>query len=248
MTNKSVFGRIVKRHTERGGSMFYSILQAESLCDSDPSLIFSLIKEEDNEVIDKVISKDGFDFNIEDLEGNNIVMCLLKNKKYDLVLKYIGKANINHQNNDGDTLAHILVGINYVNVKEIIEYVFNSKDFIPNIKNKLGETILDKSISNNYLYTTIKVLSNKRFNSIDVYSFKQLYEAYIKNSQYGKYSKLSNLELILDNLEAKRLMPRMERLVGLIQKNLDDIKNDFNLSKTEQLDNIINLVIMDAIN
>lgn len=228
--------------------MFYSITQAESLCDSDPSLIYSLIKENDMEVVSKIINKDGFDFNVEDTEGNNIIMYLLKNKHYDLVLKYIDKVDINHQNNDGDTLAHILVGINYVNVKEIIEYVLNNRDFIPNIKNKLGETILDKSISNNYLYTTIKILENKRFNSIDVYSFKHLYETYIKSSNYGKYSKLSNLEVILDNLESKRLIPRMEKLVDLIQKNLDVIKNDFNLSKTEQLDNIINLVIMDAIN
>ena len=40
----------------------------------------------------------------------------------------------------------------------------------------------------------------------------------------------------------------MEKLINLIQKDLEIIKNDFNLSKTEKLDNIINLVIMDAIN
>ncbi len=228
--------------------MFYSIMQAESLCDSDPSLIFSLIKENDMEVVNKIISKENFDFNTEDTEGNNVIMYLLKNKKYDLVLKYIDKVDINHQNKDGDTLAHILVGINYYNVKEIIEYVFNNNDFIPNIKNKNGETILDKSIKNNYLYTTIKVLEDDRFNSIDVYSFKHLYEAYIKNSDYGKYSKLSNLEIITSNLENKHLLPRMQRLLNLIEKNKEIIKSDINLSKTDELDNIINLVIMDAIN
>ena len=227
--------------------MFYSINQAESLCDADPSLIFSLIKENDIEVVNKIISKEGFDFNIEDSDGNNVIMYLLKNKQYDLVLKYISKVDINHQNNDGDTLAHILVGINYVNVKEIIEYVLNSKDFIPNIKNKLGETILDKSIKNNYLYTSIKILEDERFNSIDVYSFKHLYEAYIKSSNYGKYSKLSNLEIILDNLEDKKLLPRMENLLNLIKKNKENIKNDFNVSKTDSLDNIINNVIMDVV-
>lgn len=227
--------------------MFYSIQQAESLCDSDPSLIFSLIKENDMDVVNKIISKDGFDFNLKDSDGNNVIMYLLKNKQYDLVLKYIDKVDINNQNNDGDTLAHILVSMNYLNVREIIDYVFNNYKFIPNIKNKLGETILDKSINNNYLYTTIKILENKRFNSIDVYSFKNLYETYIKSNNYGKYSKLSNLEVILDNLETKRLLPRMEKLINLIQKNIDVIKDDFNLSKTEQIDNIINLVIMDAI-
>jgi len=228
--------------------MFYSILQAESLCDSDPSLIFSLINEQDMDVVNKVISKENFDFKTTDENGNNVVMYLLKNKQYDLVLKYIDKVDLNHQNNDGDTIAHILVGINYVNVKEILEYVLNNKDFIPNIKNKLGETILDKSIKNNYLYTTIKILEDKRFNSIDVYSFKNLYETYIKSNNYGTYSKLSNLEVILDNLETKSLMPRMEKLLKLIQNNMELIKNDFHLSKTEELDNLINLVIMETIN
>ena len=223
--------------------MFYSVMQAESLCDSDPSLVFSLIKENDVEVL-----QDDFDFTICDEDGNNIVMCLLKNKQYDLVLKYMDKVDINHQNKDGDTLAHILVGLNYVSVKEILEKVLNDKRFILNIKNKNGETILDKSIHNNYLYTTIKILSNKRFNSIDVYSFKNLYETYIKSNNYGKYSKLSNLEIILDNLENKPLMPRMKKLLRNIYKNLDVIKSDLNVSKTENLDNIINGVIMEVIN
>ena len=81
-----------------------------------------------------------------------------------------------------------------------------------------------------------------------MYSFKNLYETYIKSSNYGAYSKLSNLEVILDNLEKKPLLPRMENLVNLIQNNLDVIKDDFNLLKTEKLDNIINFVIMEAIN
>lgn len=228
--------------------MFYSVMQAESLCDSDPSLVFSLIKENDVEVLNRIISKDGFDFTICDLDGNNIIMCLLKNKQYDLVLKYMDKVDINHQNKDGDTLAHILVGLNYVSVKEILEKILNDRRFILNIKNKNGETILDKSIHNNYLYTTIKILSNKSFNSIDVYSFKNLYETYIKSNNYGKYSKLSNLEIILDNLENKPLMPRMKKLLRNIYKNLDVIKSDLNVSKTENLDNIINGVIMEVIN
>ena len=227
--------------------MFYSIMQAESLCDADPSLIFSLIKENDIEVINKIISKDGFDFNVLDENGNNVIMDLLKNKQYDLVLKYIDKVDINYQNNDGDTLSHILVGINYHNVKEILDYVLNNKDFIPNIKNKQGETILDKSIKNNYLYTSIKILEDKRFNSIDIYSFKHLYEAYIKSNNYGKYSKLSNLEVIIDNLDTKPLLPRMKNLLNVIKSNKDVIKNDFNSSKTDFLDNVINKCVMDVV-
>ena len=227
--------------------MFYSVMQAESLCESDPSLLFSLIEEGDTEVLEKILIKEELDFNLEDNLKNNVVMCLLKHKKYDLVLKYLDKVDINHQNIDGDTLAHILVTHNYIMIKEILDKVLNNRLFIPNIKNNLGETILDKSINNSYLYTTIKILSNKRFNSIDIYSFKNLYETYIKSNLYGSYSKLSNLEIILENLEEKPLGSRMRKLVTLIEKNFDLIKRDFNLSKTENLDYLINSVIREVI-
>ena len=58
--------------------MFYSVAQAENLCDSDPSLIFSLIKEDDMEVVSRIISKENYDFNIIDSDGNNVLMFLLK--------------------------------------------------------------------------------------------------------------------------------------------------------------------------
>ncbi len=228
--------------------MFYSVIQAESACEEEPSLIFSLIKESDTEVIESIISKSDYDFNIVDKNNNNVLMFLLKNKNYDLVLKYIDKIDINHQNSDGDTIMHMLVTIDYSLVKEIIECILNKNEFIPNIKNNLGETILDKSINNNYLYTTIKILSDERFNSIDIYSFKNLYETYIKSNNYGKYSKLSNLETILDNLENKKLLPRMKRLVNLIYKNLDSIKDDFYEQKTEKIDNLINTFVAECLN
>ncbi len=228
--------------------MFYSINQAESACEEEPSLIFTLIKESEENVLDKIVSKNDFDFNIKDEDGNNVLMALLKAKNYNLVLKYLDKVDINHQNNNGDTIMHLSVSMDYTTVREIIEKVFNNYKFIPNIKNNLGETILDKSINNNYLYATIKILENRRFNSIDVYSFKNLYETYIKSSNYGKYSKLSNLEIILNNLETKRLHPRMEKLLNLINSNIDEIQNDFNVSKTDKLDNLINLVITECIN
>ena len=31
-------------------------------------------------------------------------------------------------------------------------------EFLPNIKNNKGETILDRSINGNYIYTTVKIL------------------------------------------------------------------------------------------
>jgi len=228
--------------------MFYSIEQASSMCLDDPLLIFEVIKTNDVEVIEKIISEYNFDFNIVDELGNNVLMCLLKNKNYDLVYKYIDKVDINHQNNDGNTLMHMLACINYVNVREIIEYVLNNKEIDLNLKNNNGETILDKSINNNYLYTTIKILENDKFDLIDIYSFKKLYDTYIKSDNYGKYSKLNNLETIINSIENKKLIPKMRKLIYLIENNKYSIENEFSKSKTSKIDSLINRVIKEVIN
>ena len=228
--------------------MFYSIEQAENICEEIPSMLFEVIKTNDREVIEKIIGESKFDFNIIDDLGNNVLMNLLKNKYYDLVLKYIDKVDINHQNNDGDTIMHILSSINYASVREIIEYILQNTNVDLNLKNNLGETVLDKSIKNNYLYTTIKILENDNFNSIDVYSFKKLYDTYIKSNNYGIYSKMSNLEIIMDSIENKRLIPKMRKLVYLINNNKDSIQEDFYKSKTSRIDKLINKVIKEVIN
>ena len=228
--------------------MFYSVMQAESLCDSDPSLIFSLIKEGDMEVVEKVISKDNFDFNILDSESNNVIMYLIKTKNYDLALKYIDKVDVNHQNNDGNTIMHMLASCNYLSVRKIVERVLDDNKILLNLKNNEGETILDKSIKNNYLYTTMKILENEKFNSIDVYSFKNLYETYIKSDKYGSYSKLNNLEVILETMETKNLVPKVKKLLYLIKNNKQLIEDEINTSKTEKLDYIFNRVIMEIVN
>jgi len=227
--------------------MFYSVTQVEGMIESDPSLIFSLIKEGEWEVVERVLDKDLIDLNLLDENNDNVVMNLLKNKQYNLVLKYLDRIDINHQNKDGDTLMHMLTCINYVNIREILEKVLNMDNIDLNLKNNLGETILDKSINNHYLYTTMKILENKKFNSIDIYSFKHLYEEYIKSNNYGKYSKLSNLEIILESMENKRLIPRMRKLLYLIEYNIELIKKDINKSKTEKLDYIIDHIVMDTI-
>ena len=67
--------------------------------------------------------------------------------------------------------------------------------------------------NDNYIYTTVKILEDSRFNNIDVVSFKRLYDTYIKSNKYGKYSKLTNLEIIVNNLTDKKLLPRMEQLI-----------------------------------
>ena len=120
--------------------MFYDEAKAIESCIEDPSLIFELIKEGHFELVDKLLTKKLVDINTCDESGNNVLMRLLKRGQYELVLKHMKnkKLNINHQNYDGDTFAHILVSINYVNVLEIIKALVKNKEFLPNIKNNKG--------------------------------------------------------------------------------------------------------------
>ena len=206
--------------------MFYDETKTIIACSEDPSLIFELIKEGHFELVDKLLTTNKVDINTCDENGNNVLMRLLKKGQYDLVLKHMKNKNldINHQNYEGDTFAHLLVSINYVNIVEIIKTLAKNKNFMPNIKNNKGETILDKSINDDYIYTTVKILEDKRFNNIDIVSFKHLYETYIETNKYGKYTKLTNLEIILDNLADKTLLPTMEKLIRIIKENFEYIK------------------------
>ena len=228
--------------------MFYDEAKAIKACEEEPSLIFELIREGHFEIVDFLLTKGKVDINICDELGNNVLVRLLKRGQFELVLKHMKnkKWDVNHQNNDGNTFAHILVLYNYVNVLEIINGLKKNKNFMPNIKNNKGETILDKSINNNYIYTTIKILEDKRFNDIDIVSFKNLYDNYIKTNNYGKYTKLTNLQIIMDNLEEKTLLPNMEKLVNMVKANYDVIKEEVINNKTNELDSIISNVLLES--
>ena len=221
--------------------MFYDEKQAIETCADEPSQIFMLINEGHEEVVDKILSRRIVDINLEDNSGNDVISCMLKKGWYELVLKYMKKKewDINHQNNEGDTFAHILVMKSYLDVMAIITELLKNSSFTPNLRNKKGETILDKSINNNYIYTTIKILEDERFNNIDLISFRNLYESYIKNNNYGIYAKMNNLEVIIDNLADKDLLPRMEKLISLISTNLETIKEEVENNKMKELDNLI---------
>lgn len=228
--------------------MFYNEEKTIKACEEEPSLIFELIKEGHIELVDKILSKKKVDINTVDQAGNDIITRLLKAKEYSLVLKYMKRKdwNINHQNLDGNTFAHYLVSINYVHVIDIIKTLKRNKNFIPNLKNKKGETILDKSINENYIYTTLKVLEDNRFNMIDVLSFKKIYETYIKSSCYGKYSKVNNLVIIIDSLDKKQgLLPTMKELVSDIKDNMEIIKQEIMKNKSQCLEGMINDVLVE---
>lgn len=224
--------------------MFYDETTAVKSCEEEPSLIFEMIKEGHHDLVDYILTKKKVNINTTDQEGNDILQSLLKKGWYDLVEKHMKNKewDVNHQNRNGDTFAHILVTIKYLDIIKIINQLLKNNKFIPNIRNKKGETILDRSINEKYIYTTVKILEDKRFNNIDLISIKKLYDSYIKNNNYGTYSKLNNLEIIVDNFSLKDLLPTVNKLLDEITENIDKIKEQFLNNKLTYLDSLINNV------
>ena len=147
--------------------------------------------------------------------------------------------DVNHQNKDGDTFAHILVTKNYLDVRDLTKELHKKKSFIPNIRNKNGETILDKSLNRDNIYTTIEILKDKRFNNIDLVSFKNLYEKYVKSEEYGAYSKMTNLEAIISSLKNKPLLPKLNKIIEELTNDLDEIKKKLKQGDMKTLDDMI---------
>ena len=230
--------------------MFYDEKQALRACEEEPSLIFELIKGGYYHLVDELISNNKVDINTVDFAGNDVVARLLKAKQYDLVLKFIRKRswNLNHQNLDGNTIGHLLVKDTSVSALKILEHLTKSKRYLLNIKNKNGETVLDRAIHNQSAFSALKILEERRFNNIDVLSFKQLYQLCIKNNYYGKYSKLTNLENIVDSLEKKDdLVPSMSELLDKIVDNMEVIKHDLMKGKFSLLDQMINTSLRESV-
>lgn len=211
-------------------------------CKDEPSLVFTLIKQGHYEVIEQLINESVINVNLVDTVGNDVVTRLLKAQQYELVIQLMKKKNwdVNHQNEEGNTFAHILAHDNSCLAVKVVEQLVKKKNFVPNIKNNKGETALDRSINNNYLCTAFKILGDKRFNSIDVTGFKNLFNACIKNTYYGKYSKINNFETIVGNLEKKDLDPTMTDLVNNIVINYDILKNNIMNNNFTQLEYLIN--------
>ena len=217
----------------------YNIYQA---CKEEPSLIFNLIKQEKYDVVEQLLLDNVVHVNTVDSVGNTVLTRLLKAKQYDLILPFMKKRNwdVNHQNVDGDTFGHILASDNSVGAIKVVEQLTSKKNYLPNIKNVKGETALDLALNNNYLCTAFKILEDKRFNDIDVFCFKNLFDASIKNNLYGKYSKIMNLQIIVDNLEKKELNYSMQKLIENIESHMEDIKKEFMKNHTSLLESIIN--------
>lgn len=230
--------------------MFYDETQALRACEEEPSLIFELIKEGYFDLVDELISKNKVDINTVDVAGNDVCYRLLKAKQYDLVMKFIRKRswNVNHQNLDGNTIGHLLVRDTSISALKILESLMKSKRFLLNIKNNRGKTMLDVAIEVQNTMPALKILEEKRFNNIDVLSFKHLYKLCIKNSYYGKYSKLTNLESIIDSLEKKDgLGTSMNILVERIVDNMEVIKHEIVKNKYSLLDKMINTSLKESV-
>lgn len=210
-------------------------------CKEEPSLVFTLIKQGNYEAVEDLINENLINVNIVDSVGNDVVTRLLKAQQYDLVVELMKKRNwdVNHQNADGNTFAHILANDDSLFTVKIAEQLIKKKNYIPNIKNKKGETALDRSINNNYICTAFKLLGDKRYNNIEVSQFRNLFNTCIKNKYYGKYSKINNLEIIIENLEKKDLSPNLRKIVDNISDNFDLIKNDIMNNNHSILDTII---------
>ena len=228
--------------------MFYSEQQVVDACTGEPSQIFGVIKTGEFEIIEKLLEENRLNVNVCDGVGNDVATRLLKAKQYDLVIEVIKKRNwdVNHQNVEGNTFGHILVLDNSVGALRVMEQLIKKKNFTPNIKNNKGETMLDRAINNNYIYTVFKILEDKRCNDIDLVTFKKLYKTCIRNSYYGKYSKLNNLEVIVDNLDKKELEPDLRKIVDVINDNMEYIKTEIMRDRSSILENIINSTISEA--
>lgn len=215
--------------------------QLYNSCKEDPLSIFTLIKQGHYEIVGELLLNGDVNVNTVDGVGNDVVVRLLKAGQYDLVLQLMKKRNwdVNHQNDEGNTFGHILAYDNSVAAVKVVEQLTKKKNYIPNIKNKKGETALDRAINNNYLCTAFKILEDKRFNDINISSFKNLYNATIKSALYGKYSKITNLEIIVGNLEKKELAPTMQELVDNITDNMEAIKWGIMNNNSSILDSII---------
>ncbi len=222
--------------------MFYDEAQALKACEEEPSLIFRLMKEGHFQIVEELLDKKLVPLTTEDEQKNTVLMQLIRYKKYELVYKYMKRQDfsVNHQNSDGNTFAHFLVTQDYVHVAKIIKELSKNKEFLPNIVNNNGKTILDLSIEKNYFCTTLHILKISKFDYIDLVSFRNLYLTYVKSNMYGKYTKLSNLELIMKSLKKKEgLLPRLQELVEHIQGNMTPIKEELLENRSTLLDRMI---------
>ena len=209
---------------------------------NDDKDIFTLIKKKKFAEVLEIINEGKIDINIVDGVGNDIATRLLKMKEYDLVISLIKRRSwdANKQNDDGDTFGHILAQDNSMGAIKVMDELKKNKRYLPNIKNKKGQTALDKAINNNYLVYAFKILEDERFDSIEMKSFKNLFSMCI-NKNYGKYSIINNLEVVIGSLENKRLNASLNMIVFELKRNFGLIKKEILNNKVNTLREIVGI-------
>ena len=215
-------------------------------CEDEPSGIFPLICRGEFDTVDYLLDKGIVNINTVDCLGNDVVTRLLKAKQYDYVIELMKKKNwdVNSRN---DTFGNILACDNSASSIKVVDALLSKKRFIPNIRNNKGETLLDKAIHNNYLISSLKILEDKRFTSIDLYDFKGLFDLSINNEYYGKYSKVSNFNSIIKSLNKKELQPNMKKLVDRMYDNREAIRDNIMNDSLDIVTSIINTTINEVI-
>ena len=216
--------------------------ELSNACKEDPSSVFNLIKEGKYEVVYNLVNKNVVNINTVDCVGNDVVTRLLRARQYNYVIELMKKKNwnVNHQNYDGNTFGHILAQDNSIMAGKVAEQLTKKSNYLPNIKNKKGESAMDIALSNNYLCTAFKILEDKRFNEIDIFSFKNLFNVSIQNKDYGKYSRITNLEIIVENMQKKELSSSLENIINTIKTNMEAIKWEIMNNRYNILESIIN--------
>lgn len=212
------------------------------VCKDDPSKIFEMIRLGRFDVIEQLVLENAINVNLVDSVGNDVVTRLLKAKQYELVFQLMKKKNwdVNHKNEEGDTFGHVLANDESHWAIKVIEQLNKKKNYLPNIKNKRGETIFDRALNHNSLSTALKIIEDKRFNSIDISSFRNLCNSFLKSREYGKYTKINTLEIIVENFEKKELDSSMSTLLYDISNHMELIKKDLMNNNSKLLDTLLN--------
>ena len=144
--------------------------QAIKAAEGDPSIIFELIRADNDELLNHMLDEELIDINLISTNSDSLAMKLLKSAKYDLVIKVIKNKNwdVNYQNDDKESFGHILAKINNVAVVPIFKELKKNKTFDINLRNKDNKTIFDISVENHNSYISTKIIEDERFNNIDI--------------------------------------------------------------------------------
>ena len=212
--------------------------QAIKAAEEDPSIIFELIKTDNDELLNHMLDESLIYVNLVSSNNDSLAIKLLKSAKYELVLKVIKNKNwnVNYQNDDKETFGHILAKINNVAVVPVFKELKKNKNFDINIRNKDDKTIFDISVESHNSYVSTKIIEDERFNDINIFEFLKFYETYIDTNEYGKYSKINMIESIL-TMDGRYVNTRMQELLNHLKDNVKTIKkdienDDYNLLKS----------------